>query len=116
MMKRCTSSIIWPGLIVAASYLSECLAMAVQPLIRDYSTTIDVCNVVKSVTKVYIIEPIYINTYVQHNTTFAVNDYLTITVEDAPTSFDGIVKGTTTTQMTSSYMVYDASSFWSGQS
>lgn len=41
------------------------------------------------VTKVLVVEnPIYINTNVLRNTTFAVNPYLTLTVDDAPTSVD----------------------------
>ena len=41
------------------------------------------------VTKVLVVEnPIYINTNVLWNTTFAVNPYLTLTVDDAPTSVD----------------------------
>lgn len=47
------------------------------------------------VTKIIFYEsPIYINTYVDTNTTFAVNDYLTVTVENAPTSFDLLTVGT----------------------
>ena len=41
------------------------------------------------VTKVLVVEhPIYINTNVLSNTTFAVNPYLTLTIDDAPTSMD----------------------------
>ena len=47
------------------------------------------------ITMVYI-HPIYVNTFVDQNTTFAVNDGLTITVEDAPTSLDLITSGTST--------------------
>jgi hypothetical protein len=47
------------------------------------------------VTKIIFYEnPIYINTFVETNTTFAVNDYLTVTVENAPTSFDLLTVGT----------------------
>jgi hypothetical protein len=68
--------------------------------VHELTRTVDVCNLIVTVTKVYIIEPVYINTYVQQNTTFAVNDHLTITVDNAPTSFDGVVKGTSTTLIT----------------
>ena len=102
-MKARTRSTFWLRLIAAAPFLPGCLGIAVQPIPHDLTKSVDVCTLVESVTKVYVIEPIYINTYVQQNTTFSVNDYLTITVDNAPTSFDSVVRGTSTTLITSSY-------------
>lgn len=98
-------STFWLRLIIAtvAFYLSNCLGNAVQPTQHENPKSFDACNLVEGVTKVYVVEPVYINTYVHHNTTFSVNDYLTITVDNAPTSFDGVVRGTSTTLITSSY-------------
>lgn len=50
----------------------------------------------EQVTKVVLVEPVYINTFVSENTTFRVNDGLTVTVDNAPTSFDTVTYGTTT--------------------
>lgn len=46
------------------------------------------------VTKVVFVDPIYINTFVVQNTTFEVNDHLTVTVDNAPTSIDTVTYGT----------------------
>jgi hypothetical protein len=95
-MKGTSSSILWLGLSLAASLIPGCLGSPVLPIVHELTRTVDVCNLVETVTKVYIIEPFYINTYMQQSTTFAINDHLTITVGNAPTSFDVVVKGTST--------------------
>jgi hypothetical protein len=107
---RCSTTPVIPSiLILLALYLPLGIGVVVQPNIQALRTTVDVCNLVDSVTKVYIIEPVYINTYVQQNTTFSVNDHLTITVDNAPPSFDGVVQGTSTTIITSSHTLYGIS-------
>lgn len=105
-MKTCTALRLWFGLIQAVSLLSTCIAIAIQRTSPDLARTIDDCTLIEVVTKVYIVEPIYINTFVETNTTFTVNDHLTITVDNAPTSFNGIVHGTSTSLITSSQTVY----------
>ena len=76
------------------------------------------CDVVEVVTKVIVAQPIYINTFAAENTSFAVNRYLTLTVNDAPTSFDEVVTGMSTTFWTRSVSVprvslYNSRTFYS---
>ena len=58
------------------------------------------CNPQIVVTKVVYVIPILINTYVAQNTSFAVNSDLTITVNNAPTSFDAVTTYEYTTYIT----------------
>jgi hypothetical protein len=108
-MKGTSGSKLWLGLSLAASLIPGCLGSPVLPIVHEITRTVDACNLVETFTKIYIIEPVHVNTYMQENTTFAINDHLTITVDNAPTSFDGVVKGTSTTLITSSYNMHGAS-------
>lgn len=84
--------------LIASCYVTaQCLALASFFLeIRAYEHSIATCAPVQSGATVYVVESIYVSTYVQQNTTFGVNDYLTITVNDAPTTLDEVIVGTST--------------------
>jgi hypothetical protein len=45
---------------------------------------------------ILVVESIYVSTYVQQNTTFAVNDHLTLTIDNAPTTVDEVVTAIST--------------------
>ena len=54
------------------------------------------------INEVVIIQPYYVNTFVAQNTEFVVGDSLTITVDNAPTSFNTIIDATSTSSLSSS--------------
>ena len=58
------------------------------------------------VTKVVSIEPVYINTFVQENTVFALNNHFFVTVTNAPTSLDEILTYSNTMFITGARRAY----------
>ena len=59
-----------------------------------------ICQAQLYITKVVVVEPISVNTFVTQNTSFAVNNYLTLTVDNAPTNLNFVTTGTTTRSVT----------------
>lgn len=90
-------------MVVARKQLTAtCLSLAAFVLHRGaYGQSVSVCPTAPSTTTVYVIQSVYISTYVQQNTTIAINDYLTLTVDNAPTNFDDVVVGTSTSTISS---------------
>jgi hypothetical protein len=64
------------------------------------------CGAQIIVTKVVSVKPVYINTYVQENMTFAVNDHFSITITNAPTSLDEVLTDFTTKFITGTIRGY----------
>lgn len=85
--------------ILTSSYFAASCAslLAFSSGTEAYEQSTMVCISAQSPSTVYFVESIYVSTYVQQNTTFNVNNYLTLTVDNAPTSLDEIVVGTSTT-------------------
>jgi hypothetical protein len=75
------------------------LASLLDPRANEPSTI--ACPPAPSITTVYLVESIYVSTYVQQNTTFGLNNYLTLTVTNAPTTVDETVVGTSTSVINS---------------
>lgn len=55
-----------------------------------------------SAVEIVVVDPWYINTFVAQNMTFRVDDGLTVTVDNAPTSFDTVTYRTSTLTTTNS--------------
>lgn len=66
------------------------------------------CISAGSVTTIHVVEAIYVSTFVQQNTTFSIYDYLTLTVDSAPTALGEVVTRTTTTVISSVSFILQA--------
>jgi hypothetical protein len=83
--------------LVGKSHIAETgLAILASLIPRAYEPSTIECPPAPKITTVYLVESIYVSTYVQQNTTFGLNNYLTLTVNNAPTTVDEIVVGTST--------------------
>lgn len=83
--------------VVNSHWGEICLALLASLLgARAYEQSAVVCTPAQSITSVHVVESIYVSTYVEQNTTFGVNNCLTRTVDNAPTTLDEIVIGTST--------------------
>jgi hypothetical protein len=83
------------GLAFVYSMMERVLVASARVHQRQYD-----CGAQIVVTKVVSVEPVYINTYVHENMTFAVNDHFSVTITDAPTSLDEVLTGSTTKLIT----------------
>jgi hypothetical protein len=61
-----------------------------------YQQSTEACTPPIGVATVYVVASVYVSTYIVQNTTFSVNDHLTVTVNNAPTTLHDILVGTST--------------------
>ena len=66
-----------------------------------YQQSIEACTPSIGVAAVYVLESVYVSTYIGLNGTFSINDHLTVTINNAPTTLDDIIVGTSTLVTTS---------------
>lgn len=69
------------------------------------------CAAQVSVTKVIVVQPLYINTFVQQNTSFDVYKNHGITITNAPTTLDFVITGSATRYITGSRSMYSNSMY-----
>lgn len=70
-----------------------------------YQQSTDICTQPIEVATIHVLESVYVSTYIGLNTTFSVNDHLTVTINNAPTTLVDIMVGTSTLVTTSTSIV-----------
>lgn len=92
-------------LLILCTLRTSSTAVYAAPQAIEQPEPESVCQVALSpnenVQTIIYLEPIHINTYVQTNGSFPVNDHLTVSVTNAPTSLDHVTTGTSTSLSTS---------------